>query len=499
MTSSSRYLHVKKTPAGPVARGDTVRTVMRDPVNDGSGIDGHSLVAGWRYEDGVVTVTADRLGLVPIYYYATADEILVSDKLSVISQEIRSLEIDFFAVYSFLKLSFYLGDSTPFMNVCRLRQGETVTWRDGVVDRRSALPAAGTVEGSDREIIERAQFLFQESIRKRIHADHKPVIPISGGRDSRHIMLELVRQHVAGLESVTVRYWDDYQEEVRLGALLSKTFSVPHTVLKKKFGHQFQTLFNQIRANDFESTTHLWVESLSDRYNDQSYLIYDGLGGADVMFMPWDDLVPGFGSPEFRPACRDKDAEKIAFLLTDGDYGVPSYLCDLWGPGKSFAARFAETLTREIARHAGAHDIVNSFMTDHRSRRAIGVAPMVLLGDHCSVSVPYFDQDLLDFSNSVSLEDRLRPDIHDRMIKTSYPEASHIEFENKSLRNLQLPAGATIRTFTQLFPYVIRAMTLPELRHGYVLSRYLVNALRMTAQPYDYIATSIVYALALAR
>ena len=482
-------LRVRKENTTVSAEGRTTHGVGHDPrlAASGGGIS-CSLQAGWSLADGRLTVFADRLGIIPIYYQVGDREIAVSDSLENLARLSTNLEIDLFEVYAFLKFGVYLGSATPLAGVRRLRPAETLVWEDGRVTHVQPAPNLAPYEGTRREAIAEVNRIFAEAVRRRIHNHLRQIVPLSGGRDSRHILLELTRQRAQGLQAVTVRYMRDYHEDVRVGSLLARALSVPHVVLANDHRHHFRHLAEQISANQFETTFHGWMRAMTARFPGRDWVFFDGLAGDALLNSAYARVLPA-GMFE---SVQSGDVERMADTFA-GNFDPPKYLRRLPDP-RSFARKLKSRLIDEISRHKDAPDVMRRFMFEHRTRRATSIGPIATFGRSGQVCLPYLDEDLVNFAYRLSASEYWRPGLHDEAIAHQYPEFSHIPFENIGLR-----AQSRIGWRLQLWlvfgcvPLLFRYSKPAIVKRFHSASRFLYCCLRLKMSEYLYIAEAEAY------
>ena len=103
---------------------------------------------------------------------------------------IVALDLD--GIAAFLAVGFYLGTDTPFAAIRSLPPAATLTWSPGGSSLASSPPSRPAQTLTRRQAIEGAADLVHEAVRRCIPDDDAYVLPLSGGRDSRHLLLELI-------------------------------------------------------------------------------------------------------------------------------------------------------------------------------------------------------------------------------------------------------------------------------------------------------------------
>jgi len=472
------------------ADGCLTRSIFHDPLtSESEGYPTYSLRAGWSYADGRLVIHADRLGIIPIYFYANDNEIIVSDSIVELPRRFPKIEIDLFEVYAFLKLGVYLGTATPFRGVQRLRPGEVVVWDRGAMTRWAPTADCTPYAGTRREALDEAQHLFEQAIRRRRHENLRPIVPVSGGRDSRHVLLELARQRVPGLQAVTVRYLYNYPEDVRVGRLIAHTTSVPHIVLSNDHRKYFLQLADQILINSFETTLHGWMRPLTAQFSTKNFLVYDGIGGDALLNSAYAHVLPR----DMFSSVQSGNVERMADTFVGGDFEPPRYLKKV-GECRDFGSRLKDRLVEEMSRHACAPDIMCRFMYEHRTRRATGVAPISVVGSSAEVSLPYLDEDLMAFAYRLPATEYWNTGFHDEMIAKHYPRFTHLGYERIELRDTsRLDRSLELRLLFAYVPILFRGLMSGVVRRFQALSRFLWCCFKLRMSDYFYVADSVIY------
>ncbi len=151
-------------------------------------------------ETSRLTLIADKLGLRPIYYWATPEAVIFATALRILEQ-IRAvpLELDLRGVTEAAVFGFPLGERTPYTGISTIGAGETVQVSpDGIAKsyywRWDKLPP---VEEDIGEVARKAHRAFLAGIDRRLGGQTTAVAFLSGGLDSRTIAGALLERGVA--------------------------------------------------------------------------------------------------------------------------------------------------------------------------------------------------------------------------------------------------------------------------------------------------------------
>jgi asparagine synthetase B (glutamine-hydrolysing) len=267
--------------------------------------------------------------------------------------------------------------------------------------------------------IDRYGEAFRGAMRKLLPADDI-ILPLSGGRDSRHILFEMIE---AGRKphAVTVPRWaPDIDHDLPIARHLADRFGLRHSVL----GTTLAKGRAQRRASeeaDFASDEFGWMLPMRRFLDDQSGVVFDGIAG-DVMS---DGL---FLHRSLLAQFESGDTERVAEVLLGRE--------DVWRAVlgerlyKSLAReRAVAALQRELKKHLDAPNPVSSYVFWNRTRREISLFGFKFLGN---VRMPYIDEDVYDHLAALPAAYFLDKTFHTETIHRLFPQYADIPFDPKS-------------------------------------------------------------------
>ena len=202
MSHSFAYIHLRCQENGPCVSGQINYHIGQN--NRSRNSDG--LFLEWYYENNTLTVRNDGFGFYPCFVFTNHSEIIVSTSpLAIIAQGGDGrLDPEAFAVFAWL--GFFIDNETPFAHIRHLPPGSTLVWHNGQTTLQSDGPyMPEPCERSPQEATDGLIELTRASVARCIQEiDDDIMLPLSGGRDSRHILFELIRQGVRPRACVTV-------------------------------------------------------------------------------------------------------------------------------------------------------------------------------------------------------------------------------------------------------------------------------------------------------
>ncbi|MGH9556115.1 MAG: asparagine synthase-related protein, partial [Terriglobales bacterium] len=223
---------------------------------------GTTIFAEWKHEKGRVEAWNDRFGFFSIFYKVTDQGISFSPQIGdlVGSGE----ELDYAALAVFFRIGFFLGEDTPFAKIRALPPNCLL-----VFEGPSRMQLSGDITlvperaiSYDRAVDTYAE-LFRQAIGRRL-TSKKFAVPFSGGRDSRHILLELLAQgHRPEFAATILRFPPFANDDAVVAAELCKAAGIEHRVVPQTQSRfQAETRMHQITS--FNSDEHEWAIALGD-------------------------------------------------------------------------------------------------------------------------------------------------------------------------------------------------------------------------------------------
>lgn len=140
---------------------------------------------------GELTLSRDRCGVKPLYYKNTGESLAFASEIKVICSLQRGNRINLASVDRYLRYSTVCDGEETFINgIHEVQPGHCVTFCNGKLTRDYNYwkyePCS--VQISDKEAVEKFDFLFRDSIKLRMRSDVEVGSLLSGGLDSNVIV-----------------------------------------------------------------------------------------------------------------------------------------------------------------------------------------------------------------------------------------------------------------------------------------------------------------------
>ena len=420
-------LDVRRTAGGFVACGEaSVELGHRLPSTTGHArADG--VWAGWHWDGSTLTAETDRYALVPIFWHATGSRLLVSTSLPALVRAGAPAALDRDALATFAALGVFLGETTPFAGIRTVPPDGVLVW-DGAPDvtgRRTGGPAMLAI---DRE---EALDLFAERLRDAVWrrvADHGPVtLPLSGGRDSRHLLLALCELGRPPRRCVTTTMHPPNDSlDVEVAARLCRRLGIPHDVVP-----QPPRLPAEVRKNEacnLLADENAWFVAVADRVRREPGVTLHGLAG---------DVLAGsyMQRPEWLALYRAGRLEDLAGqMLARGGQPTGRTTAPFVTDGAA-RRRVRERIVEELAQHAEApNPVTMTYFWCATAREQAAMATRML--DPARCFLPYLDHAVFDLLAALPPELTADRRFQTDAIARAYPHVADVPYSAGAAKRL---------------------------------------------------------------
>ena len=272
-------------------------------------------------------------------------------------------------------------------------------WGSGGLTISRSVVIARRREMSRRGAMDAYVDLFRAAIARRGAPARALIVPLSGGHDSRHIVLELCRQGIQPDECVTAQYppAEKYKTDVEVAAQLCAALGIPHHVPRVSTSIKSVEQEKNQRTS-YTTTEHAWFMPVGDRLCSNAAVSYDGMAG--------DVLSAGHFLTQERHDWFERRQFREFFL--DMQWALTERTMQQLLPVET-RRRFnldlaLERFEVECLPHLDAPNPVGSFSIFNRTRRVACLSAYALQPSVPYVFSPFLDNDLFDFLSSLPAE-----------------------------------------------------------------------------------------------
>ena len=385
----------------------------------GDDADADGVFVRWAFQNNRLQLSTDRLGLYPIYYLQHENQLMLSNSIELIRQH-QPLTLDTEAVAIFFRLGFYLGQRTAFKGLCRPNGQLQVSVSAGGLELSISRPTQSQVDNSDFE--QQYCDLMHHALQPLVGQTPALYMPLTGGKDSRHIFLSL-RQ--AGLKpdccytvSVLAPHYNDDQQ---VAQQLCQRTALMHQALAA----ETKLISSEQRKNlltNFETRDHSWATPVA-RYLDTrpAGIVLDGFGG-DVLSQS--SIV----TPEMHSAYHAEDWERLVKLIARPNQYNNSWLTEAYQDFIIDERVLAEQLLAELKSFTGTVNPVAQFYFWNRSRRTIAISSIRFMTGRSLAYFPFMQQQLVDFLFSLPPALYFSGSFHSRVLQRLAGDLATVPF-----------------------------------------------------------------------
>ncbi len=411
---------------GVVEEAGTVQARFGRSVPDEQGLE-CGVSGGWKWDGGSLIVEADRHGYLPLYYHHGTNRIIVSDSPLTILERLERREIDPIALGFFCRAGFLIGDRTLFQGINRVPSAARMRWSDGHLEIETSRYVEASPPNSVPEALDGWIDRFQTAMKRRLPDDESFDLPLSGGRDSRMILLELHRHGHFPRRTLSLGSpAGDDPSDVTLASRVAHRLDASFTEISPHQPDWLKSERDRHVACGFEALEHVWLLPLWNELLSGGMPWYDGLGAGSL-------TRNSAASPEMTELLRSGDL----FTWSQRFFALTAATSPWWLEQIIERAPFAIASTDEVLsdleielqRHLEAPNPITSFTFDNWGRRSIALNPFGICRSQTSIQLPFMDRDLLSWTRSVPVEMMHQNDLQTEACKRLYPEFSDIPFD----------------------------------------------------------------------
>src|SRR6266850_838039 len=441
------------------------------------------IYAEWVWDGDRLIVRNDRYGFYPLYYFVGEDEIAVSTSLTKLIAVGAPTHLDEAGLAVFLLLGFFIGEDTPFKAIRLVPPACDFEWRNDHCHVAGHLPVNKPQNLKRDDVIDAFIALFRQGIRRRLPTG-RSAVPLSGGRDSRHILLELCAAgHQPDICLTLCHLPPRGNGDAESASQIAAALKLKLTIIRQPQSRLQAELRKNVDTN-FSTIEHGWIVPMADYLQPRVQCLYDGVAG-DVL-----------------SAGHFLDKKRLDFYEAGDFVGLAAYLCSMEDPNAGLKCLLTEAqyrklnyelavnhLANEIERHAEAPNPVGAFFFWNRTRRVAAISPYGLFNSIPNVYSPFLDRDLYDFLASLPASTFLDHQLHTDTIARAYPQFAHIPYEKK---NYSVANRRHFRRFTLEVCKYYLAHSSPLIRKSSLLPR-LVRCLALGHESITWLSALAVY------
>jgi asparagine synthase (glutamine-hydrolysing) len=418
------YIHLLRVDGEVKVRGTATHFEGNDTDSDSyTENPSRGVFAFWSWSGNRLTVRNDRYGFYPLFYFVRRDEIAVSTSILKLLALGASAEFDVAGLAVFLRTGSFVGERTAFKEIHAFPPNAVAEWEDGRWTLSGGPRLPQLQELTFDQAVDGYISLFRAAIRKRVRSGERVAVPLSGGRDSRHILLELCHSGHRPNFCVTVHVYPPRSNaDVGIAKILAEAVNIEHFVVPQPPSQLKQELHKNT-TTEFLAEHPVWALPIETFLRNKADVSYHGIGG--------DALSGGnFMTPEllnYYELGMTDDCARHHLDIHNNEVVLES--CLEPNAYRTFNRQLAlENIYEQVKVTEGtpSPSALHYFWT--RSRRNMSLMPFRILNRSIEIRAPYLDYDLYDFLASLPASFQMENDLHTGVIQRAYPEYKNIAY-----------------------------------------------------------------------
>lgn len=343
----------------------------------------------WESRLRTLILGTDRYGMMPLYYQQRNGQLAFASEIKSLLNLEPDEDCNPAAFSELLSLGAPLGDHTLYPSVMRLPAATVMSFHEANAHAEQYW-SRSTIQPDPKLslplFVEEAHRLLGRSIARLEKQIAHPMCFLSGGYDSRRVLLELVRngKPVTACTSPTVRIDNPWTCDVPIARALCAELGVSHVTADlppaASYGDLVRHSYTQL---DFETDSHPWILPLLAKIRVGEGVNFDGLGG-DVLFE--------YNFTYAEEAARMDDPAYLTQRVLRRFPDIWNLLFRLKPPLPSLADRI-ESALRNLPND---EDRLGLFYFGNWTRRKASLFAHGLLSLKVDSVYPYLDYDLVD-------------------------------------------------------------------------------------------------------
>ncbi len=379
--------------------------------------------AKWNYRDGELTIENDCLGFYPIYYYRDETQIVVSNSILKIIAEAGDVEIDKAALKMFVHRNYFLDDCTAYAKIKTLAPNSTIKWTKDSFSVDSHLLAVKPLNLNSEQIVDTYIELTKQAVARNLPDNEKFIMPLSGGRDSRMMLLELMERGYKPELCVTCGEMRD----VKIAKQICDKLDLNHKVLHPRQRWVKDSVRKNVRIS-FSTLQHDWLMALGDFVRTSNMLSYDGNGVGMFSRNAYTD--EGMKFFELFRAGKYEEVEDYAFPSNSPHEEYIEMLPDKFDYLKGGTNELRQQHLNNLFRYKIYPNDLSAFSFYSNTRTAISTCPYGIMYP-AKIYCPLLDYDLFSFVAALTPEQVTENEPQAIAARKAYPEFADIPFYNE--------------------------------------------------------------------
>ena len=238
----------------------------------------------------ILQLWRDPLGVKPLYFYSRNGSFYFSSEIKSIKRVVDSqLSLDVSAFHNIIQYRFHPGRKTIYNEIYRVLPGETITYKDGAIDRRFYWTASLNSNVAPSNLVEMEEEfddLFNRILQENCIADVPGGFFVSGGLDSSGIFGMALNKNERYRTPISLQFGQHSTSDLEYGQKLERELGTPFEWVNVTDQDAIETLQKVVCFQDepIENPTHVCTYLMAQRASDLGIKTILTGDGADELF-----------------------------------------------------------------------------------------------------------------------------------------------------------------------------------------------------------------------
>ena len=374
------------------------------------------------FHDETIFIVSDRIGSKNFYYYNRDNCIVFAPDVGrIISSTFIHKTINNNALNEVLAANFFLEDGTLIKDIKRfpyasiLKKNVKIPQNSKLIRYWNFPTEEGTISDLTIDLIKEFERKFKTAIYELLELSTSPIVPLSGGLDSRAIACFIAKEQIINVLNYSTG--DEYKLAQKVCNVLSgKFYRISNEMLASNYFKQSLIRFVEDQKNHCVLNQYFYAPFFKKYFSEhvKHDAIFDGIY-LDILFSA------AFTYPEF-------NFTKFKNVYCQGLWMIEKYLPRI--NVNDLQSHLSQTY-KNIANSINSDDgmaLSQLFYVTGRLRRYVNESP-ITRENYCYVLKPGFNYDLMDFGFGLSL--RLRKGLlYRNMLEECFPRVMGVRYKD---------------------------------------------------------------------
>ena len=194
-------------------------------------LNGMFAFALWDSLEQTLYLARDRLGVKPLYYCTSGNEISFASEINALTAAVRELTLDDVALYEYVQNMYVPSPRSIYTEINKLEAASILTWSRGDISIERYWDPWATVPDeslSADAAIDEFHSILDDATRLRMISDVPLGAFLSGGIDSSTVVSAMARQSEQPVKTFSIGFDDEKNSELKYARMVAAQYRTDH-------------------------------------------------------------------------------------------------------------------------------------------------------------------------------------------------------------------------------------------------------------------------------